>query len=183
MLKVPFPYNKHAYIVRMSKAQLQSLYADPRREVFLLLVDTARQIRSFVDHRARECGTTRAQWALLGKLYVQEGRTQAELAELLEIQPITLTRLIDRLDAQGLVERRPHPSDRRANLLFTTEAGRRAVEDLAPLALAITDEMLAGFTPEAVATLKASLNAIKQNIKSGADCHAVAADSELTHAD
>ena len=91
--------------------------SDPalRREVLFQLTDVARAMRTHFDQRAREHGMTRAQWGVLLRLERQEGMMQAEMAESLEIQPISLARLIDRLCDQKLVERRPHPSDRRAN--------------------------------------------------------------------
>ncbi|MEJ1160662.1 MarR family winged helix-turn-helix transcriptional regulator [Prosthecomicrobium sp. N25] len=156
--------------------------ADPRREAFLLLVDAARMVRTHVDHKAREQGTTRAQWALLGRLSRQEGLTQAELADLLEIQPISLTRLVDRLDAQGFVERRPHPTDRRANRLFITNAGREALANFAPLAAEVMQEIFAGLDPEAVASLAAVLDRVKRNCKAAAEARCAAARTELSHA-
>ena len=95
-----------------------------RREVLFQLSDVARTMRTYIDQRAREHGMTRAQWGVLARLERQEGMTQAEMAEALEIQPISLVRLIDRLCQHGLVERRPHPRDRRANRLYLTDKGR-----------------------------------------------------------
>ena len=80
-------------------------------------------MRTYIDQCAREHGMTRAQWGVLARLERQEGMTQAEMAETLEIQPISLVRLIDRLCQHGLVERRPHPRDRRANRLYLTDKG------------------------------------------------------------
>ena len=93
--------------------------------VLFQLSDVARTMRTYIDQRARRHGMTRAQWGALLRLERQEGMTQAEMAESLEIQPISLVRLIDRLCLHGLVERRPHPRDRRANRLYLTEKGRR----------------------------------------------------------
>ena len=69
---------------------------------------------------------TRAQWAVLFRLERNEGLKQSELAEMLDIQPITLTRLIDRLCDNGLIERRSDPNDRRAKRLFLTLPRGRA---------------------------------------------------------
>ena len=95
-----------------------------RREILFQITDVARAMRTYVDQRAREHGMTRAQWGVLLRLERQEGMMQAEMAEALEIQPISVARLIDRLCSQELVERRPHPSDRRANCLYLTDKGR-----------------------------------------------------------
>jgi len=78
-----------------------------------LLHDVARLIRVDADKRARAHGMTRAQWGILIWLERQAGLSQKELAEILEVEPITVARLIDRLEARGMVERRPDPKDRR----------------------------------------------------------------------
>src|SRR6478735_5411154 len=101
-----------------------------KRELVFQLLETSRQLRSYVDQRARENGTTRAQWSVLARLRRAEGLNQATLAEMLELQPISLTRLLDRLEGQELVERRLDPQDRRARLLHLTSAGRKLVDDL-----------------------------------------------------
>src|SRR5207237_4472081 len=80
----------------------------------------ARLIRKRFDQRARGLGLTRAQWQVLAHLARHEGINQAGLAEILEIEPITLGRLIDRMEEAGWVERRQHPSDRRARQLYLT---------------------------------------------------------------
>ena len=141
------------------------LHDDPRRDAVALLVDTALALRTFADRCAREHGTTRAQWGLLARLARRDGLTQAELAEMLDIQPISLTRLVDRLDEQGLVERRPHPSDRRANQVFLTPAGRGAFEAFTPLANTMAERIFAGVDAEAVDGLRAVLAHIKSNVK------------------
>jgi MarR family transcriptional regulator for hemolysin len=80
-----------------------------KRELTFQLVETARLLRTYVDQRARQHGTTRAQWGVLSRLRRQEGLNQAALAEQLDLQPISLARLLDRLEQQKLVERRPDP--------------------------------------------------------------------------
>ncbi len=82
-------------------------------ELLFLLHDVARLLRVDADKRARCHGMTRAQWAILIRLERQPGLSQKELAELLEVEPITVARLIDRLETRGMVERRPDPRDRR----------------------------------------------------------------------
>lgn len=86
---------------------------DSHGELLFLLHDVARLLRVDADKRARCQGMTRAQWAILIWLERQPGISQKELAELLEVEPITVARLIDRLEASGMVERRPDPRDRR----------------------------------------------------------------------
>jgi len=84
-----------------------------QRDLMFLLHDVARLIRVDADKRAREHGMTRAQWGILIWLERQPGLSQKELAEILEVEPITVARLIDRLEGRGMVERRPDPKDRR----------------------------------------------------------------------
>jgi MarR family transcriptional regulator, transcriptional regulator for hemolysin len=86
---------------------------DFERDLLFLLNDIARLLRVDADKRARAHGMTRAQWGILIWLGRQPGITQKELAELLEVEPITVARLIDRLELRGMVERRPDPRDRR----------------------------------------------------------------------
>ena len=83
------------------------------RDLLFLLHDVARLLRVDADKRARQHGMTRAQWAILIWLERQPGLSQKELSEILEVEPITVARLIDRLEARGMVERRPDARDRR----------------------------------------------------------------------
>jgi MarR family transcriptional regulator for hemolysin len=136
-----------------------------RRDVLFELSDAARALRTYVDQCAREHGMTRAQWAVLVRLERHEGMTQAEMAESLEIQPISLLRLIDRLCAQGSVERRPHPRDRRANLLYLTDKGRATLVRLAPLGREIASNVLAAMDEAETAELLEKLARIKSNIR------------------
>ena len=86
---------------------------DFHRVLMFLLHDVARLMRVDADKRARAQGMTRAQWGILSWLERQPGLSQKELAEILEVEPITVARLLDRLEARGMVERRPDPQDRR----------------------------------------------------------------------
>src|SRR6201991_130505 len=88
-------------------------HVDFERDLLFLLNDIGRLLRVDADKRARLHGMTRAQWAILMWLERQPGISQKELSELLEVEPITVARLIDRLQARGMVERRPDPRDRR----------------------------------------------------------------------
>jgi MarR family transcriptional regulator, transcriptional regulator for hemolysin len=139
-----------------------------RREVLFQLSDVARTMRTYIDQRAREHGMTRAQWSVLARLERQEGMTQAEMAEALEIQPISLVRLIDRLCLHGLVERRPHPTDRRANRLYLTEKGRTTFTHLIPLGKEVAAEVLADLGEADVADLLQKLMLIRSNIRQAA---------------
>lgn len=138
---------------------------NPRREVLFQLSDVARSMRTFIDQCAREHGMTRAQWGVLLRLEREEGMTQAEMAESLEIQPISLVRLIDRLCQHGLVERRPHPRDRRANRLYLTEKGQTMLALMAPLGKEITADLLASISDAGATDLLQKLLLIKNNIR------------------
>ena len=83
--------------------------------------DVARMLRWEFDKRAQTIGLTRSQWSVLAHLRREDGAQQQRLAELLELTPITMTGLLDRLERDGWVERRPDPDDRRAKRIFLTE--------------------------------------------------------------
>lgn len=146
--------------------------ADIKREILFELSDVARAMRTHVDQRARQHGMTRAQWAVLSRLQRQEGATQAELADILEMQPISLARLVDRLCAQGLVERRAHAKDRRVNLLHLTGRGHELLGQLLPLGREVAGEILAGLSEAQALDLLHKLLLMKRNIKSASTKHA-----------
>jgi MarR family transcriptional regulator for hemolysin len=136
-----------------------------KREFAFTINDVARLLRTYADQRARQLGMTRAQWAVLVRLERSEGLKQSELAELLDLQPITLTRLIDRLCENGMIERRADPNDRRAKRLFLTAAARPLMQQLAALGEDVMSVVLEGLSrPEIEATL-AKLVAIKDNLR------------------
>jgi MarR family transcriptional regulator for hemolysin len=145
-----------------------------RREVLFQLSDVARTMRTYIDQRAREHGMTRSQWGVLARLERQEGMTQAEMAEALEIQPISLVRLIDRLHQHGLVERRPHPHDRRANRLYLTDKGRTTFSHLVPLGREVAAAVLADLDEADVADLLRKLLLIRNNIRQAVGKRSVA---------
>ena len=125
---------------------------DLKRQLIAQLVETSRLLRNFIDHRAKTRGTTRAQWIVLFRLRQQEGLSQVDLADVLELQPISLVRLLDRLVEHGLLERRHDPKDRRANRLFLTASGRQLVDDLDSLRDAIATDVIHDMPAETVQT-------------------------------
>jgi MarR family transcriptional regulator for hemolysin len=149
---------------------------DHKRQLVAQLVESSRILRNYIDQRAKERGTTRAQWIVLFRLRTQEGLSQVDLADVLELQPISLVRLLDRLVEQGLLERRHDPRDRRANQLFLTDAGRRLVDDLDSLRDAIAADVLQDIPEEAITTSLKTLRDIKDRIKaqSGSADHVAA---------
>jgi DNA-binding MarR family transcriptional regulator len=142
---------------------------DLKRQLIAQLVETSRLLRNFIDHRAKTRGTTRAQWIVLFRLRQQEGLSQVDLADVLELQPISLVRLLDRLVEHGLLERRHDPKDRRANRLFLTASGRQLVDDLDSLRDAIATDVIHDMPAETVQTTLGALRDIKDRIKSLSD--------------
>src|SRR5437588_3436160 len=138
---------------------------DLKRQLIAQLVESSRLLRNYIDNRSKARGTTRAQWIVLFRLRQQEGLSQVDLAEVLELQPISLVRLLDRLVEHGLLERRPDPKDRRANRLFLTAPGRRLADDLDSLRDAIASDVLRDIPREAIQTTLDPLVAVKERIK------------------
>ncbi|WP_291549296.1 MarR family transcriptional regulator [Bosea sp. (in: a-proteobacteria)] len=133
------------------------------------LVETARLMRNHVDQKAREHGTTRAQWGVLARLRRQEGLNQAALAEQMDLQPISLARLLDRLQAQSLIERREDLSDRRAYRLYLTPEGRKLVNDLDTVRTQIADELLGDVTDKALLAALDLLAAVRETTRAQRD--------------
>src|ERR1700733_353437 len=118
--------------------------ASPNREFAFILNDVARLLRTYADYKAGQFGITRAQWAVLVRVDRSEGLNQSELAEVLDLQPITLTRLLDKLCDGGLIERRPDPTDRRAKRLYLTPAAHPLRKQLGTLGEETMADALAG---------------------------------------
>jgi MarR family transcriptional regulator for hemolysin len=140
-------------------------YNRPSREFAFLISDVARLMRTYVDQLARQYGMTRAQWAVLVRVERSEGLKQNELAEMLDLQPITLTRLIDRLCDSGMIERRADPHDRRAKRLFLTPAARPLLDRLFALSEGFMPKILAGVDEPAVERLVGDLGTMKENLR------------------
>lgn len=138
---------------------------NPRREFAFLINDVARLMRTYADQRARRLGITRAQWAVMARLEHHEGLKQSELAEMLDLQPITLTRLVDRLCQNGMVERRPDPNDRRAKRLHLTPLARPLMDRLAELGQDMMGEVLDGFSLATIERMTLELSLAKDNLK------------------
>jgi MarR family transcriptional regulator for hemolysin len=137
----------------------------PQREFAFLVNDVGRLLRTYADQQARQFGMTRAQWAVMARLEYAEGLKQSELAELLDLQPITLTRLVDRLCANGLIERRADPADRRAKRLYLTEQARPLMNRLADLGENIMATVLEGFDAAKLEQMTANLSGVRDNLR------------------
>src|ERR1700735_3831697 len=138
---------------------------DLKRQLVAQLVESSRLLRNYIDHRSKERGTTRAQWIVLFRLRQNEGLSQVDLADVLELQPISLVRLLDRLVEHGLLERQHDPKDRRANRLFLTASGRQLVDDLDSLRDSIAIDVLQDIPSASLQTSLDALKDIKERIK------------------
>jgi MarR family transcriptional regulator for hemolysin len=138
---------------------------DLKRQLVAQLVESSRLLRNYIEHRAKGRGTTRAQWIVLFRLRQQEGLSQVDLADVLELQPISLVRLLDRLVEHGLLERRHDPRDRRTNRLFLTASGRQLVDDLDSLRDSIATDVLQDIPAAAIQNSLETLRDIKERIK------------------
>ncbi|MFT8243640.1 MarR family winged helix-turn-helix transcriptional regulator [Roseomonas sp. BN140053] len=118
----------------------------PERNLGFLLHDTARLLRKRFEQKARGLGLTRAQWQVLAVLCRNEGLHQGALAEILELEPITLVRILDKLQAAGMIERRLHPTDRRLRLLHLTEAAHPLLDRMREIGAATREEAFAGIS-------------------------------------
>jgi MarR family transcriptional regulator for hemolysin len=135
------------------------------REIAFNIIDVARMLRTYADQRARQFGISRAQWGVLVRLERTEGLKQSELAEILDLQPISLTRLLDRLAENGLIERRADPNDRRANRLYLMPAARPLLEQLSKLGADVMNAVLDGLDGNANERLLRDLTVIKDNLR------------------
>lgn len=129
------------------------------------LGEVQRMVRAWADREAARYGITRAQWAVLAKVERNEGMKQTELAEQMEMQPITLTRLIDKLCDAGWIERRGDESDRRVNRLYLKKAARPLLGKLTGLRSELTATALEGINPSDANRLLTQLEAIKENVR------------------
>ena len=140
-----------------------SLY-DPQQSLGFLLYEVSRLLRRNFDARVRHLSLTQAQWRTIVYMAKNEGCKQATLADFLEIRPITLTRLLDRLQSSGWIERRPDPDDRRVTRLYLTESAKPLLETLWGKAMASRKQALQGISPEQQAALFDALKKMKNNL-------------------
>ena len=129
-----------------------------------LIHEIDRLVKKRFDRFAETTGMSRAQWYVLAHVSKHEGINQAALADLVGVEPITICRMVDRLEALGLVERRPDPNDRRARLIHMIEAARPGLERTKTAAQAIFAEAIDGFTEEEEVILARLLGRIQTNL-------------------
>lgn len=134
------------------------------KEVAWELGETSRLMRRLFNRRASALGVTSAQWRVMFWLGRQPGSKQVELAERLDVEPITAGRTIDRLEEAGLVERRPDPEDRRAWRLYLTEQAEPMVTRLRAVAEDVLAEVFQGVDEKEIAALRGTLERLRDNV-------------------
>jgi len=137
----------------------------PDRDLLILIHDVGRTLRTRFDQTARAThAMTRAQWIILSRLARQPGMSQNELAAICEVEPITIARLVDRLEARGLVERRSDPSDRRIRRLHLLPAAKPIVETINHTREIANERVTAGLDHKTRDALIDALLVIKENL-------------------
>jgi MarR family transcriptional regulator, transcriptional regulator for hemolysin len=126
--------------------------------------ETSRMMRRFYDRRAAALGVTTAQWRVIAHLGHSPGLKQVELAERLDVEPITACRIVDRLEEAGLVERQRDPEDRRAWRLVLTDKAKPIYAKLGDLAEEMAAEAFEGFSIEEMEAARAKLARVRENV-------------------
>ena len=139
---------------------------DLKADVLPLLYDVARHMRTHADQLARRHGTTRAQWLILLRLEREPDLSQNELAAIAEVAPITVARLVDRLEAAGLVQRCADPADRRVWRLRLTRAAAPILREIKRCRAELHDAMTKDMDPAALQAMLAGLRQMKSNLDS-----------------
>ena len=135
-----------------------------------LISDITRLIRRTFDQRAKEIGVTRPQWRVLTMLMRHEGVNQSELAEMLELDAMTLCRMVDRLQEAQLIERRPDPGDRRAWQLYLTDKATPLMDKPRPMGEALLQEAMAGIDDRNRELLHDLLEEVRGNLRNLDGC-------------
>ena len=138
----------------------------PNTEDFIgaVIADVARLLRTAFDRRVRTLGITRAQWLVLTRLHRHPGVSQSELADIMEVERASAGRMIDRLEANGWVERRAQDGDRRVKRVYLTPEAERVHRRIWRVAEATVDDALADLSAREGAQLRALLGRVKKNL-------------------
>jgi DNA-binding MarR family transcriptional regulator len=129
-----------------------------------LLHEVARLLRKRFEQKARSHGLTRSQWQAIAYIARNEGIPQGALADLLEIESITLVHILDKLAGRELIERRHHPTDRRTWLLYLKEAARPLLLIMERLAFSTYEEAYLGVSKMERDRLLKTLSTMKTNL-------------------
>jgi DNA-binding MarR family transcriptional regulator len=140
------------------------LREDLSRNFGFILNDVARLLRTAFDRRVKSLGLTRSQGWVLNHLFRNDGVTQSELADILQVEKATLGRLLDRLEAKGWVRRENHADDRRAKRVFLTEEVEPGLKAMRSAAAELRRDALAGLSAEDQTRFVDALLAIKANL-------------------
>jgi DNA-binding MarR family transcriptional regulator len=140
------------------------MVVESRRSVGMQIADLARVTRTAVDKKARTMGMTRAQWAVLLKVSHAEGMRQIDLAQEMGVEPITVARLVDRLEMMGVLERRADPVDRRAKRLFLTAAAAPLLAQVNALVDDVFATVFADVDAEELTVFSAMLGRLHSNV-------------------
>jgi DNA-binding MarR family transcriptional regulator len=132
-----------------------------------LIHDVQRLMRKRFEARASDVGLSAAQWRLMVRVAKEEGVAQARLAELLEIEPISVSRLIDRMEEGGWIERRQDAADRRVRTIHPTPKAREVYARVKAMAVEVYEESLRGVPAETRRGLISGLNAMVENLADG----------------
>jgi DNA-binding MarR family transcriptional regulator len=130
-----------------------------------LIPELCREHYQRASSRFERLGLTRGQPGVLRELWQHDGLTQAELGQALHVQPATITRMIQRMERAGWVERRPDPDDQRAWRVYQTDAARTVQPRVESLIQALNAEALQGFTPDEVRALTGFLTRMRDNLR------------------
>lgn len=130
----------------------------------VVIADVARLLRTAFDRRVRKLGITRAQWLVLTRLHRHPGASQSELADMLEVERASAGRMIDRLEANGWVERRSQNGDRRVKRVYLTPEAERVHRRIWRVAEATVEDALAGLSAREGAQLRALLTRVKKSL-------------------
>jgi MarR family transcriptional regulator for hemolysin len=134
-------------------------------ELAIAASELSRSVRRAFDRRARALGYTQYQWRVLLMLAKAQGCSQAALAEKLEMQPIAVARILDRMEQSGLVERQRDPDDRRAVKLFLAEGAGPIMKQLHAIAEEVMGLVRDGVSPERQAEVAQLLQAMRANLE------------------
>jgi MarR family transcriptional regulator, transcriptional regulator for hemolysin len=133
-------------------------------DFLFLIYDVAQLVRRHADKRARMHGMTRAQWAVLARLEREPGITQSRLAALTDVEPITIGRLVDRLEANGLIERHADRDDRRIWRLTLTRKSAAILRQIAAFRRELHEDMAQGLDEASLGTLVGCLQRMRANL-------------------
>ncbi|MGB6117133.1 MAG: MarR family transcriptional regulator [Mesorhizobium sp.] len=143
------------------------MMSDHSETLGLLLHDSARLMRRYFDMRASAHGLSSAQWRLLVRVAKEPGIAQARLAELLEIEPISVSRLVDRMTDGGWIERRLDPADRRVRQIFPTDLAMATFGEAKAVAAEVFEMAMTGLDRSERAALMHGLKTVIKNLSDG----------------